>query len=70
MPDTDLITIAEYAAARGLRPDAVRQRIHRGAVPEAVKLGRDWLIPRDAPWPDRRIKSGQYINWRKSHQEE
>lgn len=66
----DLITIAEYASRRGLQPDAIRQRIHRGALPEAVKLGRDWLIPPDTPWTDNRVKSGKYRNWRKNPDQE
>lgn len=61
----NLIPIAEYAARIGLTPNAIRQRCIRGTLPGAVKLGRDWFIPADAPYTDSRIKSGQYKNWRK-----
>jgi hypothetical protein len=37
----------------------------RGTLPGAVKIGRDWLIPRDAPYQDGRVKTGQYKDWRK-----
>lgn len=53
---TDMITIAEYAAQHGISPATMRQRIARGCHPEAVKIGRDWLIPKDAPFEDGRRK--------------
>lgn len=60
----NLIPIAEYAARIGRDPATVRQKILRGTLPGAVKIGRDWLIPADAPYPDNREKSGKYKNWR------
>lgn len=69
---TDLIPIAEYAARIGRHPDTVRQKCLRGTLPGAVKIGRDWLIPPETPYPDRRITSGKCIGWRdgktKSHE--
>lgn len=53
---TNMITIAEYAAQHGISPATMRQRIARGCHPEAVKIGRDWLIPKDAPFEDGRRK--------------
>ena len=61
---TDLIPLKEYAARIGRDPATVRQKILRGNLPGAVKIGRDWLIPADAPYPDKRERSGQYKNWR------
>lgn len=61
----DLITITEYAARTGRNPAVVRQKCQRGTLPGAVKIGRDWLVPPDAPYPDHRVKSGLYKNWRK-----
>ena len=61
----NLIPIGEYAARIKRDPATVRQKILRGALPGAVKLGRDWLIPADAPYTDSRVKSGNYKNWRK-----
>ena len=60
-----LIPIAQYAAAHGLTANAIRRRCIRGTLPGAVKLGRDWFIPSNQPYTDNRIKSGQYIDWRK-----
>ena len=61
----NLIPIAEYAARIGRDPATVRQKILRGALPGAVKIGRDWLIPANAPYTDNRVKSGDFKNWRK-----
>jgi len=61
----DMITLTEYAARIGKAPCSVRQKCQRGTLPGAVKIGRDWLIPADAPYADSRIKSGLYQNWRK-----
>ncbi len=53
----ELITITEYAALHGKAASTIRHRIMRGLHPEAVKVGRDWLIPKDAPYrPDGRAK--------------
>ena len=53
-----LISITEYAALHGVKPDTVKHRIKRGLHPEAVKIGRNWAIPRDAPFrPDQRKKA-------------
>jgi hypothetical protein len=60
-----MIPINEYAAKIGKAPTTIRQKCQRGTLPGAVKIGRDWLIPEDAPYPDNREKSGKYKNWRK-----
>jgi len=61
----NLISIAEYAVLVGRDPATIRQRCLRGTQPGAKKIGRDWVIPADAPFVDHRIKSGQYKSWRK-----
>ena len=61
----EMLTISQYAARIGKAPRSVRQKCQAGTLPGAVKVGRDWLIPADAPYPDERSKSGQYRNWRK-----
>jgi len=61
----NMITIAKYAERIGLTANAVRRKCLRGTLPGAVKIGRDWLIPADAPYEDGRIKSGRYTDWRK-----
>lgn len=63
--DSDLLPLPEYAARHGLLPNTVRRKCIRGTLPGAVKIGRDWLIPADAPYPDKRVKTGQYVDWRK-----
>ena len=70
MTPDNLITIAEYAARIGKAPRSVRQKCQLGKLPGAVKLGRDWLIPADAPYTDNRITSGKYKNWRKKTPDE
>ena len=62
------IPISDYAARIGKSPVSVRHKCQRGTLPGAVKIGRDWLILEDAPYPDERIKSGQYRNWRKKEE--
>ena len=64
LPD-NLIPLKDYAASLGLARTTVQQKCQRGNVPGAVKIGRDWLIPADAPYEDKRITSGKYKNWRK-----
>lgn len=61
----NLIPISEYAARIGKAPRSVRQKCQLGTLPGAVKIGRDWLIPADAPYKDTRIKNGKYKDWRK-----
>ena len=62
----DLIPIVQYAEAHGLTANAIRRRCIRGTMPGAVKMGRDWFVPADAPIPDGRIKTGKYIDARKN----
>lgn len=59
-----MIPLAEYAALIGRHPDSVRNKCLRGMLPGAVKIGRNWLIPKDAPYEDLRVKSGKYVDWR------
>lgn len=63
--ENDMIPLAEYAARISKVPRSVRQKCKLGTLPGAVKIGRDWLIPADAPYIDMRIKTGKYKNWRK-----
>ena len=61
----NMIPIAEYAAKIGKAPITVADKCRRGNLPGAKKVGRDWFVPADAPYPDLRIKSGKYIGSRK-----
>lgn len=61
----DYLTLAEYAKKIGKQAAIVRQKCIRGTMPWARKIGRDWFIPADAIYTDERLKSGNYIGWRK-----
>lgn len=64
MQTEKLIPIAAYAEKIGITANAVRRKCLRGTLPGAIKIGRDWLIPADAPYPDKRITSGKYVRSR------
>lgn len=57
----DLIPIAEYAEKIGRATISVADKCRRGNLPGARKIGRDWFVPRDAEYPDMRIKTGKMI---------
>ena len=59
------IPITEYAKQHNLNPDTVRHRAQRGAYKTTEKIGRDWFIDPDEPHQDKRVKSGEFKNWRK-----
>ena len=60
-----LISLAEYAAKHGKAAVSARALAQRGGFQTAKKIGRNWVIDDAEPWPGRRVKSGQYKNWRK-----
>lgn len=60
-----LISLKEYALKHGVAQVTVRQKAERGSLP-AVKIGRMWAIEENTPYIDMRVKSGKYINKRKS----
>lgn len=65
-----LIPLKEYAERLGKNPANARQLAGRGSFKTVQKMGRDWMIDDSEPWPDRRVKSGNYIGWRsKKHGE-
>ena len=55
-----LISLTSYAAKHGKSAATARQMALRGGFKTAKKIGRDWLIDDQEPYPDRRIKSGKY----------
>lgn len=57
----ELISLAEYAKLKGINPATVRQRALRGAYQTAKKIGRNWVIDKNEPHMDHRVKSGKYI---------
>lgn len=61
----NMIPIAEYARKIGKATITVADKCRRGSLPGARKIGRDWFVPADAPYPDLRVKSGKYIDARR-----
>lgn len=57
----ELIPIAVYAEKIGRATISVADKCRRGSLPGARKIGRDWFVPRDAVYPDMRIKTGNNI---------
>ena len=61
----NMIPIAEYAKRIGKATITVADKCRRGNLPGAMKVGRDWFVPKDAEYPDYRVKSGKYKDSRK-----
>lgn len=61
----DMIPIAEYAKRIGKATITVADKCRRGSLPGTMKIGRDWFVPKDAEYPDYRVKSGKYIDARR-----
>lgn len=59
-----LISLVEYAARHGKTDSAARRMAMNGGFETAKKIGRNWVIEEDEPWPDKRVKTGKYIGWR------
>ncbi len=48
----ELISLVEYASMHGKTSAGVRQLALRGRFKTAVKIGRNWLIRKDEPYPE------------------
>lgn len=59
------ISLKEYADMHGRSLDTMRQSAARGRFQTARKIGRNWVIDEAEPLIDGRVKSGQYVDWRK-----
>ena len=62
---TVLISLTKYAESHGKAAKSVRDMAQRGRFQTDQKIGRNWVIDSDEPYPDARIKSGNYIGRRK-----
>lgn len=62
-----LISLVEYAQAHNRDPANARQMAARGSFQTARKIGRNWVIDSEEPWPDRRVKSGAYVGWHEKY---
>ena len=56
-----LISLTEYAKLNGLDRSTVVQRAMRGSYKTARKVGNTYVIDKNEPHVDHRIKSGKYI---------
>ena len=66
----EFLTTAQYAEAVGKSVEQVKIQLRKGRIPNACKLGRDWIIHRDSVknYPsDNRIVSGDYIGFREKN---
>lgn len=58
-------SVSEYAKVFNKDPGNIRRNLINGKL-EGMKIGNQWVIPRNASYPeDKRIKSGDYISYRK-----
>ena len=60
----NLISLTEYAKLHGIAPANARLYAKNGKYKTARKIGRNWVIDRDEPHTDNRIKHGKYIGVR------
>lgn len=65
------LTIKEISKKWNLNIRSVQKMCSNSQIPGASKFGTVWCIPENAEKPkDKRIKSGKYINWRKSKEQD
>lgn len=61
MNKEELISLSEYAKLNNLDDSTVRQRAIRGSYRTARKIGRNWVIDKNEPHVDHRIKSEKRV---------
>ncbi len=63
-------TVVQTAERWGVTTRRVQKLCEDGVLPGVNKFGTVWAIPADLEKPaDRRVKSGNYRNWRKKKEE-
>ncbi|GHV37340.1 hypothetical protein FACS18949_17580 [Clostridia bacterium] len=63
-----LISLMEWAKKHERAQSTVRQLVKLGGLPQAQKIGRNYVIEESTPYPvDRRIVSGKYIKGKKEN---
>ena len=65
MTEENLISLVEYAKTHGINSATARRRAQSGKYKTARLIGRNWVIDKNEPHIDYRIKSGKYIDARK-----
>lgn len=63
----NLISLIEYAKLHGIEGATARQHAINGKYKTARKIGRNWVIDRNEPHTDNRVKHGKYIGWREKN---
>jgi len=48
----DLIRASDYAKKHNRSVEQIKVLCRAGRIPGATKIGRDWVIPKDAPYPE------------------
>ncbi len=62
---SEYYTVTQYAQLMHKDTGNIRKILINGLL-EGEKVGNQWLIPKTAEYPeDKRVKSGNYRNWRK-----
>ena len=56
--ETNLISSAAYGQRHGKSQEQVKQYCHGNRIHGAVRIGRDWVIPRDSRFPEDHRKMG------------
>lgn len=62
----DFYTVSEYSSITGKDVGNIRRLLIKGDI-QGEKLGNQWIIPKGTEYPDRRVKSGKYLAWRKKN---
>ncbi len=62
----DYYTVSEYSAITGKDSGNIRRLLIQGRL-YGEKLGNQWIIPKGTIYPDKRVKSGKYLSWRKKN---
>ena len=61
-----MLTIIEYAERIGRSPYTVRNDVQKGKYTTAIKKDGKWLIDENDRIRDHRVKTGEYVGWRKA----
>lgn len=54
--ESNLVTVTKYCEDHKINKQAVLRRIQRKSLPAAVKIGRQWFVPKDLVLTDNRFK--------------
>lgn len=61
VPIESVLTASEYAEKHNKSVEQIKVFCRNGRIWGATKIGRDWVIPKDAPYPaDSRMSIGKY----------